>query len=39
MTPGLHLIPFNSGDLAQGMYFITLRAGNNSVTQKVSIIK
>jgi hypothetical protein len=39
MTPGLHVIPFNSGDLAQGMYFITLRAGGNSVTQKVSILK
>ncbi len=39
MSEGSHNIIFNAQDLTSGMYFVTLKTGANSFTQKISIQK
>ncbi len=39
MSEGAHNIVFNGGDLSSGLYFVTLKTGDNSITQKISIQK
>ena len=39
LSEGNHNIVFNSKDLSNGMYFVTLKTGANTFTQKISIQK
>jgi hypothetical protein len=35
---GIHDVNINVADLSTGMYFVTIRIGNSSVTQKMSVV-
>ncbi len=39
MAEGNHIITFDGHDLSSGMYFVTLKTGDNSITQKISLQK
>ncbi len=39
MNEGTHSLVYNSKFLSEGMYFITLNAGDNTITQKITIQK
>jgi len=36
---GMHSVQFNAGSLPSGIYFYTLRAGNNMQTKKLLLLK
>ncbi len=39
MSEGAHNIIYNGSELSTGMYFVTIKTGDNTFTQKISIIK
>lgn len=38
-TPGTYLVPFETKDLAAGIYLYRLRAGNNVATRKMAVVR